>query len=324
LNLDDEPLPCRQLSPSRRRSGSSRRVATGLAFAAILVSAIAVEMNQPERGPRPADPAPALVAAETPSETRLAALPAAPPQTVAPDLAPPADTRFQSASPPPAILPAAPPEAPTDRVPDAVLSQSVPLPVPRPADLTPDARPADPARAPEQRSASISPVPAPTEDGGSLFDRLLGIFKGGRPNLAEFGPATAVYDITAKVVYMPGGETLEAHSGLGESLDDPNKVHVRMRGPTPPGIYDLKERERLFHGVRAIRLNPVGGPAAIHGRAGLLAHTFMLGPRGDSNGCVSFKDYDRFLQAYLRGDVQRLVVLAGDGREQKIASAAPQ
>lgn len=54
------------------------------------------------------------------------------------------------------------------------------------------------------------------------------------------------------------------------------------------------------------------GSAAIHGRAGLLAHTYMLGPNGDSNGCISFKDYNRFLQAFLRGEVRRLVVVAGN------------
>jgi hypothetical protein len=53
----------------------------------------------------------------------------------------------------------------------------------------------------------------------------------------------------------------------------------------------------------------------------LLAHTYMLGPNGDSNGCVSFKDYDRFLQAYLKGEVQRLVVVAGSGSPQKFAGA---
>ena len=63
--------------------------------------------------------------------------------------------------------------------------------------------------------------------------------------------------------------------------------------------------------MAALRLNPVGGSGAVHGRAGLLAHTFMLGPRGDSNGCVSFRDYNRFLQAYLRGEVRRLVVVPG-------------
>jgi hypothetical protein len=45
------------------------------------------------------------------------------------------------------------------------------------------------------------------------------------------------------------------------------------------------------------------------GRSGILAHTYMLGPNGDSNGCVSFKDYNAFLQAYLRHDVKRLVVV---------------
>jgi len=34
----------------------------------------------------------------------------------------------------------------------------------------------------------------------------------------------------------------------------------------------------------------------------------MLGPRGDSNGCVSFRDYDAFLNAFLRGEITRLVV----------------
>ena len=48
----------------------------------------------------------------------------------------------------------------------------------------------------------------------------------------------------------------------------------------------------------------------MHGRAGILAHTYMLGPNGDSNGCVSFKDYDKFLAAYNKGEVKRLVVVA--------------
>jgi hypothetical protein len=124
---------------------------------------------------------------------------------------------------------------------------------------------------------------------------------------------TAVYDISARTVTLPSGEVLEAHSGLGEAMDNPRYVHLRMRGSTPPGTYDLTERERLFHGVRAIRLNPVGGSAAIHGRDGLLAHTYMLRQPGASNGCVSFRDYNRFLQAFLRGEVRRLVVVAGSG-----------
>ena len=46
------------------------------------------------------------------------------------------------------------------------------------------------------------------------------------------------------------------------------------------------------------------------GRAGLLAHSFMLGPNGQSNGCVSFRDYDAFLRAYMNHQVKQLVVVA--------------
>lgn len=121
---------------------------------------------------------------------------------------------------------------------------------------------------------------------------------------------TAVYDITAKAVYLPDGTKLEAHSGLGSNLDDPRSQRTRMRGVTPPHIYTLKPREALFHGVPALRLTPIGGESAIYGRDGLLAHTFMLGPNGDSNGCVSFKDYYAFLDAYRNKGIRKLAVLA--------------
>lgn len=122
------------------------------------------------------------------------------------------------------------------------------------------------------------------------------------------GAQTAVYDISAHTVYMPDGTQLEAHSGLREHLDDPRFVHVRMKGPTPPSVYQLSPREALFHGVEALRLTPISG--SVYGRAGLLAHTYMLGPNGDSNGCVSFRDYAAFLRAYKSGQVRRLVVVA--------------
>ena len=127
---------------------------------------------------------------------------------------------------------------------------------------------------------------------------------------APYERDTAVYDITAKMVYLPDGTKLEAHSGLGSNLDDPRSQRQRMRGVTPPHIYTLKPREALFHGVPALRLTPVGGESAIYGRDGLLAHTFMLGPNGDSNGCVSFKDYYAFLRAYREQGIKRLAVLA--------------
>lgn len=129
-------------------------------------------------------------------------------------------------------------------------------------------------------------------------------------NAAPYDRSTAVYDISARMVYLPDGTKLEAHSGLGAKLDDPRYVHVRMHGATPPHVYDLEPREALFHGVPALRLKPVGGEAAIFGRSGLLAHTYMLGPNGDSNGCVSFKDYYAFLNAYRNQGIKRLAVVA--------------
>jgi hypothetical protein len=130
---------------------------------------------------------------------------------------------------------------------------------------------------------------------------------------------TAVYDISARTVFLPSGERLEAHSGLYEKMDDPRYVSVRMRGATPPNLYDLTLREQLFHGVRAIRLNPVD-EGKMFGRDGILAHTYMLGPNGQSNGCVSFKDYDRFLRAFLRGEVDRMVVVPSGGTQLALAA----
>jgi Protein of unknown function (DUF2778) len=127
------------------------------------------------------------------------------------------------------------------------------------------------------------------------------------PPLEEDG-RTAIYDITARTVYLPSGRRLEAHSGFGDLMDNPRHVHVRMQGATPPNVYNLTLRERLFHGVRAIRLNPVDG-SRMYGRAGILAHPYMLGENGQSNGCVSFSDYPEFLNAFLRGEVTRLVVV---------------
>jgi type VI secretion system (T6SS) effector TldE1-like protein len=131
-----------------------------------------------------------------------------------------------------------------------------------------------------------------------------------RKDLAALGydGQTAVYDISARMVYLPNGTKLEAHSGLGGLMDDPTNIHQRMVGATPPNVYDLKPREKLFHGVAALRMTPVG-ENEMHGRNGLLVHSYMLGPNGDSNGCVSIKEYDRFLAAYNNGEVKRLVVV---------------
>ena len=149
-------------------------------------------------------------------------------------------------------------------------------------------------------SADASPT-------GSLGPSQNAALGGSQP---RYDRSTAVYDISAHTVYLPDGTKLEAHSGLGSKLDDPRYVHVRMQGPTPPHVYDLTPREALFHGVPALRMTPVGGEDSIFGRTGLLAHTYMLGSNGDSNGCVSFRDYNAFLNAYRNQGIKRLAVVA--------------
>ena len=125
---------------------------------------------------------------------------------------------------------------------------------------------------------------------------------------AEDDGRTAIYDIAARIVYLPNGRRLEAHSGLGGYMDDVRYVSLKGQGPTPPNTYKLVMREEPFHGVPAIRLLPVGD-GKMFGRDGMLAHPYMLGPNGQSNGCVSFSDYNAFLDAYQRGEVDRLVVV---------------
>jgi len=112
----------------------------------------------------------------------------------------------------------------------------------------------------------------------------------------------------SSIVYLPSGRRLEAHSGLGAYMDNPHHVNLRMRGSTPPNVYNLTLRESLFHGVRAIRLNPVD-ESTMYGRAGILAHSYMLGANGQSNGCVSFSNYPEFLSAFLNGEIARLAVV---------------
>jgi len=219
---------------------------------------------------------------------------------------------------------------------------TAPLPVRRPADIPAASTAEQPQVATRRgaRGAQTAAAPAaPATDGRTFLERLFGnprspngpelayapptgtATDAGQPSFGTrlgFGfnvvpkppPGTAVFDIAARTVYLPNGERLEAQSGLGAKMNDVRYAHVRMEGPIPPHTYDLVEREALFHGVRAIRLNPTGGSQSIHGRTGLLAHSYLLGPRGDSNGCLSIKDYDRFLQAYLRGEIRRLVVVA--------------
>jgi hypothetical protein len=154
----------------------------------------------------------------------------------------------------------------------------------------------------------------PVSDLGQAFKNLFS------PKPRRNG-GVAIYDISAQTVYMPDGTRLEAHSGMGALVDDPRYVRVKNRGPTPPNTYNLTLRESRFHGVEAIRLTPVDGQNK-YGRDGLLAHTYMLrSGREESNGCVVFQHYDRFLNAFKKGKVKQLVVVPGNGRARtRVAS----
>lgn len=178
-------------------------------------------------------------------------------------------------------------------VPQAALDD-VPLPGRKPVFNRPKAR--------DKVQLAYAPESGETEkpSSGSLFSPLLGQAARSR---------VAIYDISAATVYLPNGERLEAHSGLGHMRDNPRYVNQKNRGPTPPHTYDLRMREALFHGVEAIRLTPADSKNRFN-RDGLLAHTFMLGGSGSSNGCVVFRDYARFLRAFKRGEVTKMVVVA--------------
>jgi hypothetical protein len=229
-----------------------------------------------------------------------------------------------------ALVERAAPSAESAQVVEAPAASSsqlgIPMPRSRPAGANTQAAaaPADTAPKPEDRSI-LQKLTDLLPSGRIRLASLTpdsGLFSQG-PDLAALGydRQTAVYDITAHAVYLPGGVSLEAHSGMGDLRDSPDHVQQRMVGATPPATYELKPREKLFHGVAALRMNPVDG-ANIFGRAGLLAHSYMLGPNGDSNGCISIKNYDRFLKAYNDGEINRIVVVpALSGATQARASS---
>ncbi|BAB49714.1 DUF2778 domain-containing protein [Mesorhizobium japonicum] len=219
-------------------------------------------------------------------------------------------------------LPTGRPQYDTPRQPKAVVEQDEPAPQPKiaqpkiaqqkpapQAKPVQQAQPARPARAGRSgESGDVLAYAKPDMPSGGLGQAFRNLFNGPGGGSGA-GRGVAVYDISAKTVYMPDGQRLEAHSGLGAMVDQPRYVHVKDRGPTPPNTYNLSLRESRFHGVEALRLTPVGGGNK-YNRNGLLAHTYMLrGGRAESNGCVVFRDYSRFLAAFKKGKVTRLVVV---------------
>lgn len=213
-------------------------------------------------------------------------------------------TRPSPVPEPTAALALASPGTPDEAVPEPDVTGSLDTPVFRlastdvAADMPSGLRSARP-------DTQLSPLPRPRPQLAALTPPGdLGIKQNPDARLLR----TAIYDITAQTVYLPNGERLEAHSGLGRFMDNPLHVHRKNHGATPPNTYRLTLRESLFHGVQAIRLTPEN-ETDMFGRDGILAHSYMLGPSGQSNGCVSFRDYPKFLRAFLRGEFDRMIVV---------------
>ncbi|WP_206078995.1 DUF2778 domain-containing protein [Allomesorhizobium camelthorni] len=218
-------------------------------------------------------------------------------------------------------------------LPDLADLPAHPVPQPRPSDGKPDAQASKPETRQAEEPAAAKAVerekpkqqklayarpsdPSESKSRGGFGKSLRSLFGGG----ARAGNGVAVYDISAAKVYMPDGSVLKAHSGIGKMADNPRYAHVKMNGPTPPHTYNLKMREKRFHGVEAIRMLPVDGRNK-HGRDGFLTHSYLLrGGRAESHGCVAFKDYDRFLNAFKKGKIKQLVVVPSGGRGTMLAS----
>src|SRR5262249_24596818 len=137
------------------------------------------------------------------------------------------------------------------RIPKAQIDAAAPLPRDTAAPVARDA--------PKRQSARVAMLPppanplpvTPSSSGPAALSKAMPPVAASREDiLASHGPKTAIYDVSAKIVYLPNGEKLEAHSGLGEHMDSLRSVTLRMKGITPPNVYELTEREKLFHGVR--------------------------------------------------------------------------
>lgn len=208
----------------------------------------------------------------------------------------------------------------------AAMPDSAPLPDDRPQLERPARRgdrqpqpeaPAQPPRVAKRTETPAQPVMAfarpDNPEPGGIARAFKDLFSG-RPGNPRAGSGVAVYDISAARVYMPDGSVLEAHSGIGKMADNPRYVDQKMRGPTPPGTYNLSRREALFYGVEALRMTPVSGKVG-YNRSGILAHSYLLrGGRAESHGCVAFKDYPKFLRAFKQGKIRQLVVVPGGSR----------
>jgi len=240
---------------------------------------------------------------------------AAPPPVVAPVVVePPLPMSAQPQPLAPAAIEAEPSVLASVHVEPSVVVPLVPAAA---GDETPVV-PAPRLARPSENAAAVAAIDKPMDQASLPLGRSI------PPAIPAIGrnDGVAIYDISAATVYLPDGERLEAHSGLGYMVDNPRYVDRRNTGSTPPNTYKLVRLEKRFFGVEALRMVPVDG-SKMYGRDGFLTHTYLLrGRPAQSNGCVVFPDYQRFLDAFKRGTINRLVVVPSlAGSSLRVASA---
>jgi len=215
------------------------------------------------------------------------------------------------------------PSAANVRLPDKEVA--MPLPLPRPYGIARQDVARKPPMVIEPQVAALPPQSQPKSVEFGILDRLFADPDRAAKAVLAANPNTALYDIAKRVVYLPDGDKLEAHSGYGPWIDNPQTVHLKDVGVTPPNVYAVSFREKPFHGVRALRMKPIGS-GNMYGRDGILAHSYLLGDGGASNGCISVRDYDRFLKAYEDGKFNQIIVLrsADEPVPSQVASAQAQ
>ena len=96
------------------------------------------------------------------------------------------------------------------------------------------------------RNGTETPPPLSGLGRGPLFSFPSPFGNSAPGSVSGYDHYTAVYDISARVVYLPDGTQLEAHSGLGQGLDNPRFVAERAVGPTPPHVVRADVAGRLL------------------------------------------------------------------------------
>ncbi len=236
--------------------------------------------------PEPALPAPYVYAPAGPLKSIFNA-------PAEPDYAPATQPRIAVApapNPPPRQQAPLFPQKPSS--PSVALGPSVPAPPTRPIDLN--------VAAPAVVALAPSPTPGPEKktDGVELAPKP--------PALNQFDRFTAVYDLMAHTVFLPDGSRLEAHSGLGPLGTIPPMSWKRTGARRRRMNMNSRCARACSTACRRCGSIPSAGRMRSMAAPGCSPTPTCWGPDGDSNGCVSFKNYDAFLAAFQSGPSRSL------------------